>query len=128
MKTETNQEMTSIEEVSSIENFTIWNPSCQISLWKDIEDDIYNASIDIFLSEEPTRCITTMTQIWCKDPLCVIRQAFECVYTLYEDVCEHVMVINFEDGSLLEEEYNISQAFDSDECEEQNSNIVNVSM
>lgn len=63
------------------------------------------------------RCITTVTQIWCKDPLCVIRQAFESVYALYEDVAENVIVINYSEGNILEEEYTISEAFEFNECD-----------
>ena len=115
----------SIEEVEFIPNWTIWNPSCQISLWKDIEENLYNASIDIFLTEypDPIRCITTMTEIWCNDPLCVIRQAYECVERLYEDVCETVMVIDFNDGNPISEEYTIEQAFTVDNCEANSQTI-----
>lgn len=113
------QNTNSIEEIEFIPNWTIWSPSCQLSLWKDIEENLYNASIDIFLTgyPDPIRCITTMTQIWCSDPLCVIRQAYQCVEPLYEDVFETVTVIDFNDGKPLNEEYTIEQAFNVDNCE-----------
>nr|QMP83701.1 MAG: hypothetical protein [Caudoviricetes sp.] len=129
MTKETNV-LDSVEEIESVPNWTIWSPSsCSISLFKDLEDDTYNAVIDIFLTEypDPIRCISTATQIWCKDPLCVIRQAFECVHNLYDDVGESVLVINIQDDKPNEEEYTISQAFEIEECAE-NSNIVSVEM
>ena len=119
------QNIDSIEEIEFIPNWTIWNPSCQISLWKDVEENLYNAAVDILLSEypDPIRCITTMTEIWCTDPLCVIRQAYECVEHLYGNVEELVVVINFDDGKPLEEEYTIENAFSVAGCTANNEII-----
>lgn len=119
-------------EVDSIPNWTIWHPVCTISLWKDLEDDTYNAAIDLILSaeDENMRCITTMTDmtdIWCKDPLCVIRQAYESVSNLYECVSDDVNVISFKDGNPLDEEYTIDEALEVIECKV-SSNVVSVEM
>lgn len=39
MKNETSLKKDSVEEIESISNWTIWQPSCAISLFKDTEDN-----------------------------------------------------------------------------------------
>lgn len=103
------------EEVEFISNLTIWAPSCSISLWKDKENQ-YNAAINLILTEDPIRCITTITNIWCTDPLCVIRQAFDCVHRLYDDVNDDVLVFDHATGENIETTYTVTEAFDFDGC------------
>lgn len=105
----------------SIPNCTRWyTPSAAISLWKNsnlpnpsAKENTYNIVIDTFLDEDFSYMISTHTNIWGDEPLTLIREASEALFIIYGEFCEIVTVNDLDTNLPLEEEYTITQAFDS---------------
>ena len=102
-----------------IENWSVWGePSITLSLWKHESENsytgfLYNVAINHFLTEEPMQMITTMTAVWDEEPLTAIRNAAESLSNVYDDIRDHILVFDVDDGEPIDhEEYTITEAFD----------------
>lgn len=104
--------MTTETNLDTIDNFSVFDTvyaSIILIRYDDENGTIYNALANLILEEEPIKLVTTNTTIIEEDPKVAIVKAYNALTTLYNDVLDHVTVLDSLGEEIEDESYSVAE-------------------